>query len=215
MNRYFITVAGNIGVGKSTLVKLLAGQLAWRPFYEGFAENPYLEDFYSDMSRWAFHSQLFFLTQRLEQHGRLLQHQHEGTVIQDRSVYEDAEIFAKNLYLQGNMAERDWQTYWRIYQTLSKLLRPPNLIVYLRASVPTLKKRIALRGRTYEQNIDVDYLQQLNTLYDEWIDNFTLCPVLTVETDNLNYVQYEAHLSEIIHRIQQRLHGKDVLTLGE
>lgn len=213
MNQYFITVAGNIGVGKSTLTALLAQQLQWRPFFEKFADNPYLADFYADMARWGFHSQLFFLSQRLEQHGRLLTH--AGTVIQDRSVYEDAEIFARNLHQQGNLSQRDWQTYYQIYQTLCNLLQPPNLIIYLRASVPTLQARIAQRGRDYEQDIDPAYLAQLNTLYDNWIANFQLCPVLTIETDNLNYIAYEDHLTQIIHRIQERLHGKDTLTLGE
>lgn len=213
MTKYFITIAGNIGVGKSTLTKLLAQRLAWRPFYEGFAENPYLADFYGDMGRWAFHSQMFFLSQRLEQHGRLLQHQ--GTVIQDRSVYEDAEIFARNLYHQGHFSPRDWETYHQIYLTMTRLLYPPNLIVYLRASVPTLMTRIAQRGRDYERGINAQYLTNLNVLYDNWISEFNLCPVLTIETDKLNYVQYETHLDQIIDRIQERLRGKDVLTLGE
>jgi len=210
---YFITIAGNIGVGKSTLTNLLAEKMGWVPFLEGFAENPYLSDFYGDMSRWSFHSQVFFLSQRLQQHHRLLQH--TSSVIQDRSVYEDAEIFARNLFNQGHMSQRDWLSYVALYQTLSQLLQPPHLVVYLKASTATLQRRIAQRGRDYERKIDANYLAQLNELYDNWAAGFKLCPVLTVATDNLDYVQHDAHLSQIAERIQERLHGKDFLALDD
>jgi len=209
---YFITIAGNIGVGKSTLTTLLAEKLDWKPFFEGFSENPYLSDFYGDMSRWSFHSQVFFLSQRLQQHHHLLQF--GQSVIQDRSVYEDAEIFARNLFNQGHMSQRDWLTYSALYKTLSQLLKPPDLVVYLKASVPTIQRRINQRGREYEQSIATDYLAQLNELYEKWVSNFTLCPVLTVATDNLDYVQHDDHLNQIVNRIQERLHGKDFLSLG-
>ncbi len=209
---YFITIAGNIGVGKSTLTNLLAEKLGWIPFLEGFGENPYLGDFYDDMSRWSFHSQVFFLSQRLRQHYRLLQH--TSSVIQDRSVYEDAEIFARNLFNQGHLSQRDWSSYLSLYQTLSQLLRPPHLVVYLKASTNTLQRRITQRGRDYERNIDLDYLAQLNQLYDDWAAGFKLCPVLTVATDNLDFLQHDAHLSQIAGRIQERLHGKDFLDLA-
>lgn len=209
---HFISIAGNIGVGKSTLTTYLAHQLGWTPFLEGEAENPYLPQFYEDMHRWSFHSQIFFLSQRLQQHHRLLEH--DGSVLQDRSVYEDAEIFARNLYVQDKMSQQDWRTYYLLYQTLSRLLRPPDLVVYLKASVPTLRRRIAQRGRHYEQAIAEDYLLRLNQLYDEWIAGFNLCPVLTVDTNKLDYVEHEAHLQLIIDRIQERLHGQDFLTLG-
>lgn len=208
---HFITIAGNIGVGKSTLTTYLAHHLGWTPFLEGEAENPYLPQFYEDMNRWSFHSQIFFLSQRLQQHHRLLQQ--AGSVTQDRSVYEDAEIFARNLYLQDQMSQQDWQTYYLLYQTLSRLLRPPDLVVYLKASVPTLRRRIAQRGRHYEQSIAEAYLNRLNQLYDEWITGFKLCPVLTVDTDNLDYVQHDEHLQLIIDRIQERLHGQEYLAL--
>ena len=211
MIRYFITIAGNIGVGKSTLTSLLAQKLGWTPFYEGFAENPYLSDFYDDMRRWGFQSQVFFLSQRLQQHHRLLQHQ--NSVLQDRSVYEDAEIFARNLFNQGHLSDRDWITYRNLYQTLSELLQPPDMILYLRASVPTLRRRIVQRGREYEQAITDDYLGKLNQLYDDWTSSFQLCPVLTIETDNLDYVQHDEHLALIVEHIQQQLKGKDVLSL--
>jgi deoxyadenosine/deoxycytidine kinase len=128
-------------------------------------------------------------------------------------VYEDAEVFARNLYRQGNMSARDWQTYYDLYTILSQLLTPPHLVVYLKASVPTLLRRIAQRGREYERTISADYLSALNDLYDDWVARFALCPVLTVETDNLDYVQHDAHLDQIVGRINDRLHGKDYLSL--
>ena len=141
----FVAVAGNIGVGKSTLVSLLCQRLKWEPFFEPESENPYLPDFYEKMKRWAFHSQVFFLTHRLRIHQQIIEH--PNSVIQDRSVYEDAEIFAQNLYNQKHIRDRDFDTYWELYQVLSKFLPPPDLVVYLRASVPSLKERIAARGR--------------------------------------------------------------------
>lgn len=211
MTNYFITIAGNIGVGKSTLVKLLTARSGWEPVFESVAENPYLPDFYTDMRRWSFQSQVFFLSRRLQQHHDLLQR--PASVIQDRSVYEDAEIFARNLYRQGDMAERDWRCYFELYQTLSTMLRPPDLVIYLKASLPTLRRRINQRGRDYEQSIADSYLAQLNTLYDEWAQSFTLSPVLTVDTNNLDYVQHESHLTQIWQRIEERLSGRDYLEL--
>jgi len=211
MPKYFITVAGNIGVGKSTLVQLLAERTGWEPVYEAVAENPYLADFYEDMTRWSFHSQVFFLSRRLRQHHYLLQRQ--NAIIQDRSVYEDAEIFARNLYVQGNMSERDWASYFDLHQTLATILTPPHLVIYLKASVATLRQRIAQRGREYEQSIADAYLGQLNELYDEWAANFTRSAVLTIDTNNLNYVQYEGHLDQIWQKIEGRLLGRDYLAL--
>lgn len=208
---YFITIAGNIGVGKSTLVARLSRRLGWQPVFENVDENPYLADFYADMERWSFQSQLFFLARRLRQHHDLLGQRQ--SVILDRSVYEDAEIFARNLFDRGDMDARDWATYQTLYETLCALLPPPNLVVYLRASVPTLQRRIGQRGRDYEQQVPADYLDQLNTLYDRWAADFTLCPVLTVETDQLDYVQHDTHLDRIWQKIDGRLQGKDYLTL--
>ena len=208
---YFVTIAGNIGVGKSTLVSLLSTKLGWEPVFEAVTENPYLADFYEDMNRWSFHSQVFFLVRRLQQHHDLLQR--PSPVLQDRSVYEDAEIFARNLYHQGHLSERDWGSYFELYQTLTRMLRPPDLVIYLSASVPTLRRRIAGRGRDYERNIADSYLHDLNRLYDEWSASFTLSPVLTVDTDNLDYVQYDEHLDQIWQRISDRLHGRDYLAL--
>ena len=201
----FVAVAGNIGVGKSTLVDLLAKRLGWAPFYEPVGENPYLADFYGDMTAWSFHSQIFFLTRRLLSHRQLLDH--PTSAIQDRSVYEDAEIFAHNLYLQGHMADRDYNTYRELYQVLARFLPPPDLVIYLRASVNTLQRRIELRGRDYERQIRADYLQRLNELYDSWTENFKLCPILTVPADDLDYVAHGSHLDLIVSKVDEKLSG--------
>jgi deoxyadenosine/deoxycytidine kinase len=203
----FVAVAGNIGVGKSSLVELLSARLGWEPFYEPVGENPYLADFYTDMRAWSFQSQIFFLSRRLRAHRQLLDH--PTSAIQDRSVYEDAEIFAYNLHLQNHMTERDYQTYRELYQVLTQFLPPPDLVVYLRATVDTLVQRIAYRGRDYEQQIEREYLNRLNSLYESWIENFTLCPVLTVPADDLNYVAYDSHLDLIVSKIQEKLAGKE------
>ncbi|MFT5196591.1 MAG: deoxyadenosine/deoxycytidine kinase [Cellvibrionaceae bacterium] len=208
---HFITIAGNIGVGKSTLVSLLAQKHNWEPVYEAVDDNPYLADFYGDMHRWSFQSQMFFLSRRLRQHYDL--QQKSGSIIQDRSIYEDAEIFARNLHNQGAMSQRDWDTYHTMYDSIVSLLHPPQLTVYLQASVETLKRQIAHRGRDYEKQIDIEYLTNLNNLYESWISNFKLSPVLVINTDNLDYVQYDSHLDKIWTMINSRLHGRDLLTL--
>lgn len=201
----FVAVAGNIGVGKSTLVKLLCHRLEWDPFFEPEAQNPYLPDFYRDMSAWAFHSQVFFLTHRLRIHRRIIDH--ASSVVQDRSLYEDAEVFARNLYQQGPMSERDYQTYRGLYEVLMEFLPPPDLVLYLRASVPTLQRRIRRRGREYEREISPQYLEQLNKLYETWVSNFILCPVLTVPADDMDFVKHSGHLNLIVQKIQEKLMG--------
>ena len=203
----FVAVAGNIGVGKSTLVDLLSVRLGWEPFFEPMAENPYLADFYSNMDAWSFHSQIFFLTHRLRSHYDLAKH--PSSVVQDRSVYEDAEIFAQNLYLQGHIQSRDYQTYRELYETTMRFLPPPDLVVYLRASVPTLLNRISHRGRDYEQTISSEYLYGLNNLYETWIDNFTLCPILAVPADDLDFVSHPGHLSLITQKVEEKLTGTE------
>mgnify|MGYP001766837476 CR=1 FL=1 len=203
----YIAVAGNIGVGKSTLVELISERLECTPFYEPVAENPYLSDFYKDMPSWSFHSQIFFLTHRLRIHQDLLRS--SGSVIQDRSIYEDAEVFAQNLFLQKHISERDYSTYRSLYRTLAEYLAPPDLVIYLRASVPTLLKRIEQRNRDYELSIEPDYLAQLNSLYENWITHFTLCPVLTVPSDDLDYVAHSRHLELIITKVKEKLTGKE------
>jgi len=203
----FVAVAGNIGVGKSTLVDLLSVRLGWEPFFEPVAENPYLADFYSNMDAWSFHSQIFFLTHRLRSHYDLAKH--PSSVVQDRSVYEDAEIFAQNLYLQGHIQSRDYQTYRELYETTMRFLPPPDLVVYLRASVPTLLNRISHRGRDYEQTISSEYLYGLNNLYETWIDNFTLCPILAVPADDLDFVSHPGHLGLITQKVEEKLTGRE------
>jgi deoxyadenosine/deoxycytidine kinase len=208
----FIAVAGNIGVGKSTLVGLLCQHLGWEPFYEAVAENPYLADFYADMRQWSFHSQIFFLSNRLRSHRQLLDH--PTSAVQDRSVYEDAEVFARNLHEQGHLDARDYATYRQLYEVLTEFLPPPDLVIYLRASVDTLGRRIARRGRDYERQIEPEYLDRLNRLYECWIDAFSLCPVLAVPADNLDYVAYPAHLDLIVEKVRDKLQGKDEVIFG-
>jgi len=205
----FVAVAGNIGVGKSTLVALLCQRLDWQPFYEPVADNPYLADFYADMSSWSFHSQIFFLTHRLRAHRQLLDH--PTSVLQDRTVYEDAEIFAENLFRQGLIHPRDYRTYRELFEVLTDFLPPPDLVLYLRASVPTLLSRISHRGRDYERQITSDYLTQINELYEEWIARFSLCPVLTVPSDDLDYVANSRHLNLIVEKVLEKLTGKEVV----
>lgn len=204
---HFVAVAGNIGVGKSTLVSLLAERMQWTPFFEPQEQNPYLSDFYQDMQEWSFQSQIFFLSRRLRAHRDISDH--PGPSVQDRSVYEDAEIFAYNLFLERNMSDRDYRTYRDLYEIVTRFLPPPDLVVYLRASVDTLLSRISMRGRDYEKGIRPDYLTRLNELYEEWTERFSLCPVLTVPADDLNYVLHDAHLDLIVSKIQSKLSGKE------
>ncbi len=207
MTKRFIAIAGNIGVGKSTLTRLLSETLGWDPFYEAVSDNPYLADFYGDMTRYAFHSQIFFLSRRLRHHRRLLDD--PNSVVQDRSVYEDAEIFARALWEQGHIGQRDYRTYRELYEVLVLFLPPPDLVVYLRASVDTLVCRIGQRGREFERNITPQYLAQLNDLYADWLCRFSLCPVLTVPADDLDFVHNPAHLELIITKIREKLSGKE------
>jgi len=208
----YITVAGNIGVGKSTLVHLLCDRLGWTPFFEPEAHNPYLADFYRDMPAWSFHSQIFFLASRLQIHREVLRC--PEAVIQDRSIYEDAEIFAANLYQQGSLSPRDYETYSALYHGIAEFLPPPDLVIYLQASPETLIKRIALRNRDYELDISRDYLVGLNQLYERWIAGFGLCPVLTVPADQLNYVDYPGHLDLIERKIYEKLSGKELVNFN-
>jgi deoxyadenosine/deoxycytidine kinase len=196
----FVAIAGNIGVGKSSLTHILSHRLGWRPFFEAVDDNPYLADFYADMRRWSFHSQIFFLGRRLQDHLRILAC--ADPAVQDRAIYEDAEIFARNLYRRGDLAERDYRIYRTLYQGLIQCLQPPDLIVYLRASTPTLQRRIRRRGREYELATPASYLGSLNDLYDEWAASFDLCPVLSIPTDGMDFVQCPGDAQAIVTQIQ-------------
>lgn len=183
MEKQFIAISGNIGVGKSTLTTMLVEKLGihWRPFYEAVEGNPYLADFYQDMQKWSFHLQVYFLGHRARVHLDICGG--NSSAIQDRSIYEDASIFARALRESGMLSERAYQAYRGVYDAMIRTLPPPDLIVYLQASVPTLLSRIATRGRDIEKNISPLYLQQLNELYDAWVADFDLCPILTIPTD--------------------------------
>jgi deoxyadenosine/deoxycytidine kinase len=199
----FIAIAGNIGAGKSTLTGLLAERFGWQPFYEANSENPYLEDFYRDMPRWSFQSQAFFLSKRLEHHRQLVDY--PGSVVQDRTVYEDAEIFARNLYMQGNMSPRDYDTYHSLYQAVCKFLPPPDLVIYLQASVDRLMTHINRRGRAFEQDIKREYIAGLNTLYDEWIKTWEQSPVITLDMNALDFQHKPDDLDHVFDRITAAL----------
>jgi hypothetical protein len=188
---------------------MLCERLGWEPYYEPVAENPYLADFYRDMKRWAFNSQVFFLSYRARSHRALLDSRRP--VVQDRSFYEDAEVFARAQYLLGSLSERDWQTYLGLYQTLTALLSPPDIVVYLRASVSTLRRRIAQRGRSIEVDISDEYLERLNSLYEQWIARFDIAPVLIVPSDRLDFVEDSRDLHAIVSTIQKHLHGRQGL----
>lgn len=205
--KHFIAVAGNIGAGKSTLTRMLADAFGWQPFFEANTENPYLADFYADMQRWSFHSQVFFLGKRLEHHHQLLNY--PDSAVQDRTVYEDAEIFASNLYYQGHMTQRDYEAYRSIYHAVSAFLPPPDLIIYLQASVDTLIQHIQRRGREYEQQISPQYLEQLNQLYERWINGWSVSPVLRVDMNHLDLYKH-AHFEQIKSEISSTILMKSV-----
>lgn len=200
-----IAIAGNIGSGKTTLASLLSRHYGWEPHYETIDDNPYINDFYLDMQRWSFNLQIYFLYTRFKQ---LLNIKKSGkSVIQDRTIYEDAYIFAPNLHDMGLMSLRDYNTYISLFNMLSSLIDPPDLIIYLKASVPTLVKQIQKRGRKFEENIRLDYLKKLNDRYDEWINSFKLCKVLTIDIDNLNFNENPQDLSLIIDKVNAYLYG--------
>lgn len=199
--RQHVSIAGNIGVGKSTLVGILAEEFGWQPYYELVADHPYLDDYYADRERWGFHSQIYFLSQRYEQHQEIADT--PVSVCQDRSIYEDYEVFVKGLLEQGILSHRDFRTYRKLFQALVRGISPPTLLVYLHASVPTLQQRIDGRSRSYERSIPADYLEQLNRRYDEWLRRFELCPVLTIETDTLDFAHDVQARREVVELIGQ------------
>jgi len=200
-----IAVAGNIGAGKTTLTQLLSKHYRWIPQFEDADHNPYLNDFYEDMPRWSFNLQIYFLNNRLNQ---LLEIQSGmETIVQDRTIYEDAHIFAPNLHEMGLMSKRDYNNYFQFFQTLKRMVQPPDLLIYLQASVPTLVAQIQKRGREYEENIRLDYLKRLNDYYTKWIDSYKEGPLLVVNIDKNKFPENEEHLGEIINRIDSQLYG--------
>ena len=198
-----IAIAGNIGTGKSSLVEFLTRTYGIAPFYEPNDENPYLPDFYEDMNRWAFHSQLYFLSNKFRMHQQL--EKASGVVVLDRTIYEDAEIFATALHDMRNFTGRDWDTYWNFYQIILEAIRPPDLMIYLRCSMRTLRKRIRLRGRTMEQDIPLSYLKRLEKLYDQWLSNYQYGEVLILETDKLDYINDMVDCLEVMERVEALL----------
>lgn len=205
--KHFVLVAGNIGAGKTSLTERLGAQLGWRTAYESVVDNPYLSDFYADMGAWAFHLQVFFLGHRAEQH-RQLAHS-SGSAIIDRSIYEDAEIFARAALTLGTISERDYITYRRVFDLVVENLPRPDLLIMLNAPVSVLVDRIQARGREMERGITAEYLTLLEDLYNDWMAGFDLCPVLTIPTHDLDFVHKPKHLEIVINRIHDKLAGKE------
>lgn len=201
--RKYIAIAGNIGAGKSTLTDFLRYRFGLTPFHEPNAENPFLPAFYSDMKRWAFHSQIYFLTHKFRLHQQLTDH--PGTVVQDRTIYEDAEIFAENLYRTRRMTADEYAAYRSLYEAIIRTLRPPDLMIYLRATVRTVRRRIRYRGRPEEQDIPLAYIRRLHTLYEEWFAHYDRSPTLVIEVDRLDYIQDLLDHVEIVSTIERYL----------
>lgn len=206
--KIFIAVAGNIGTGKTTLTRMLSERFGWNPHFEAVVDNPYLADFYQDMNRWAFPLQIFFLNNRFSAHQRVSKETHSA--IQDRSIYEDANIFARNLYEQGSMEKRDYENYLQLYHVMCQFLQPPDLIVYLRKSLPRLKEQIAIRGRDYEKAIPDQYLSNLSRYYDDWMGRYDLGKKLIIESDDLDFVHRSNDFEDIVERIVSALDQRDL-----
>lgn len=206
--RYFVVIAGNIGCGKTTLTNKLSQHLGWKAHFESVEDNPYLADFYSDMSRWSFPLQIYFLTHRFETH-KIIE-QSPSSAIQDRSIYEDANIFARALFEQGSMDERDYKNYINLYNTMTNHLQYPTLMIFLKRSLPKLLERISLRGRGYEQSIPVDYLSRLNTYYDDWFSNYKGGKSLLVDTDELDFLENEDHFNLLVQKIYSSIDQQDM-----
>jgi hypothetical protein len=199
----FVAVAGNIGSGKSSLTRLLSTANGWTPMYESVEDNPYLSDFYKDMRRWSFQLQVYFLSNRFRSHKAITEG--EQSVVLDRVIYEDAEIFARNLYEIGNMEKRDYENYVALYTVMTEYLHPPDLLIYLRASVSTLVRQISLRGRDFEKTISREYLEQLNRHYESWITRYSKGKVLVVESDNLDFVNRKEDLTRVLELVAGEL----------
>lgn len=200
-----VAIAGNIGAGKTTLTKLLAKHYKWEPHYESVEKNPYLDDFYGEMERWSFNLQVYFLNSRFRQ---ILEIRESGrNIIQDRTIYEDARIFAPNLYAMGLMPSRDFNNYKSLFELMERLVTPPDLLIYLRASIPTLVGQIHKRGREYENSISIDYLSRLNERYEAWISKYAKGKLLIIDIDDLNFVDKQEDLGLVIDKIDAQING--------
>ena len=200
-----VAIAGNIGAGKTTLTKLLAKHYKWEPHYESVEENPYLDDFYGEMERWSFNLQVYFLNSRFRQ---ILEIRESGkNIIQDRTIYEDARIFAPNLHAMGLMTNRDYVNYESLFELMERLVTPPDLLIYLRATIPTLVGQIHNRGREYENSISIDYLSRLNERYEAWITKYTKGNLLIIDVDKLNFVDNPEDLYSVINKIDAQING--------
>lgn len=206
--KIFIAIAGNIGTGKTTLTQMLSRRFGWTPHFESVTNNPYLSDFYADMGRWSFPLQVFFLNHRFKAHQEISSS--SNSAIQDRSIYEDANIFARNLFESKHMEDRDFQNYLRLYETLCGFLTPPDLVLYLRKSMPVLKRQIDLRGRDYEKNIPTQYLEDLNRFYDDWMENYSLGRKLIIDSDPLDFVARPGDFEAICEKILESLDQRDL-----
>ena len=213
MKKRLILVAGNIGAGKTSLTERLGGRLGWRTAFESVADNPYLPDFYADMRQWSFHLQVFFLGHRAEQHLELARDQQSA--IADRSIYEDAYIFARALHHMGNLSERDYLAYRRLFDLVISNLPSPDLLIFLKAPVSVLMNRISRRGREIESGITDDYLGLLESFYNDWLRAFDICPVLTIPSDDLDFVHKPRHLDIVVQRINDKLAGKEEVVFPE
>jgi deoxyadenosine/deoxycytidine kinase len=210
--KIFLAVAGNIGTGKTTLAQLLSQRYGWEAHFEVVADNPYLADFYENMSRWSFPIQIFFLNTRFKAHQQI--NSKPNSAIQDRSIYEDANIFARNLYESGHMEKRDFQNYLNLYEEMCKHLTPPDLLIYLRKSLPKLRGNISRRGRDYETNISDQYLLNLNRYYEEWIENYKMGKVLVIDSDQCDFLNNPNDFEKICKQVFQQLEQQEMfLTL--
>jgi len=209
MTKHLVVVAGNIGAGKTSLTERIGSRLSWWTGYESVTDNPYLADFYGDMRTWSFHLQIFFLGHRAEQYMEAVRD--PRSAILDRSIFEDFYIFARALHHMGDLAERDYLAYRRLFELVVQAMPRPNLLIYLKAPTNVLMARIRRRARNMETGISPEYLSLLDSFYDEWLGDFDLCPVLTIRTDDLDYVNQPKHLETVMERIQNKLAGKEVV----
>lgn len=207
MKKNLILIAGNLGAGKTTLAKQIGQKLNWYIGYESVSDNPYLPDFYSDMKTWSFHLQVYFLGQRLKQH--IYAYNLPQSAVLDRSIYEDAQIFANALHKAGNISDRDYNAYLAIYNYVVETLPAPNMLIYLKAPIQILSQRIKKRGQGFDQDLSIEYLEMISSFYEEWIAGFDLCPVLTIDTGDMNYADKEEDALNIVEYIQQKINSSN------